>query len=282
MAPVSGRTTGLPQSSKTAPASPADTESLPRAHLKNQVPLSPRFAGRALSQQPGSPGAGGSSPGARPSPPVSFPIGKSAFGGCRRPAGAGARERGLPRGDPLTAAEQHMGPGAAPGLLPSRGAGAGRGPGPARRAEGSGALAGGGCGAAVEGGNGVGGFASVRELRAGEGGRDGGTDGRREPAERHRPAALARRPCPSPHGAVPGARAALGMGAAAPARPGRRRAQPRHPAPAVLPAGLPQQVSTALPGSAAGPAGTSRARRAAEPGVPDRHCPSPPGIGAPT
>lgn len=76
---------------------------------------------------------------------------------------------------------------------------------------------------------GWGGFASVRERAERRGGR---TDGRREPAERD-----------SPHGAVPRARCALGLGAAAAPRLGRR-AQPRHPAPALLPPGLPQQVST--------------------------------------
>lgn len=198
--------------------------------------------------------------------------GKIWYGGCRRPARAGAGERGLPEGT-----RAPHGAGGCRRALPGRGLERGGG---RDRPEGSGALAGGGCGAAVEGGNGVGGFASVRELRAG--GTDGGTDGRREPAERHRPAALARRRCPSPHGAVPGARAALGMGSAAPPRPGRRRAQPRHPAPAVLAAGLPQQVSTARPGRAAGPAGPGWTGWAAEPGVPDRHCPSSPGTGAPT
>lgn len=72
-----------------------------------------------------------------------------------------------------------------------------------RAGGGSGALSGGECGAAVEGGNGVGGFASVREPRAGEGGRDGGTDGRREPREAPAPprsAALGRpmELCPGP------------------------------------------------------------------------------------
>lgn len=129
MVPVSGRTTGVPQSGKTAPTSPADTGSSPRLrwpHLKNPVPPSPRFA---LCPSSPSPRERGTLPqGAGPLLPSAFQ-GENCFGGCHRPAGAGAGERGLLRGALLVAAGRHTGPGAAAGLLSGRGAGTGPGAG---------------------------------------------------------------------------------------------------------------------------------------------------------
>lgn len=235
-----------------------------------------------------------------PLPPAAFQWEKQAWG---RPPASSGRGRGA---GAAPEAPRSWRPGAMWGrrlplrlraapLLLGRAARAGRGAGAGRAGvEGSGASAGGGV-RSRRGGRKRGGGAICVSEGAGSGrGRAGQTDGQREPAERHRSSRLARRRCPSPHGAVPGIRGALGLGAAAPPRPGRRP-QPRHSAPAVHPTGLPQQVSTARPGGGR----RSRCRRRGEPGragelgrrvgplmplpVPDGRCLSPPpGTGAPT
>lgn len=217
---MSSRTTGLLHGSKPTKTSLTRTKSPPSLcplHLKvNPVPYLPAVWG--LPYAPKTPGPRGRHgpvpaplfPGGPTLSPQQLSSGKNRLGGGRRPARAGDGERGLPPRRPAHGDRAPCGAGGCPSACAQRrSSSAGRrerggGPGPAGRGwRGAAPRPEGGCGAAVEGGNGVGGrFASVRELGAGEGGRDRRTDRgspRRGTGPPGSPAAAARRPmelCP--------------------------------------------------------------------------------------
>lgn len=197
--------------------------SLTRVHRPRAGPTWPRFGGCPLPQDLGlrgkarPPACPALPQGSDPLPPHQVSSGKHGLGGGRQPprAGDGSQGAAPAGGSPAHGGRGAMwGPAAAPpsarsaasprpgdesGTEGRQQARPGPGPGPAGRGwRGAASRPEGGCGAAVEGGNRVGGICVSEGAGSGAraGGTDGGTDGRREPAERHRPSPLARRRCP--------------------------------------------------------------------------------------